>query len=500
MNIIAKQGKILEEKADLLVLGVFSGSQTYSGVVKAADKALGGLLTAVAAEENFGGKVGESFELHTHGKLPANRVIVFGLGEKKEWNAETLRRVAGKAVACANRIEAANISCQFMGYGLDPAAAAHAFTEGALLADYKYLAFKPAEAKRLKKRKVATFAIVESDAPLVRAAEKGIGMGELFARATVYARDLVNEPGNSMTPSHLREHAERLAKNDKNVKLKVLDRAACEKLGMGAFLAVAKGSDEPPYFLHLTYAPAKSKRKIAIVGKGVTFDSGGLSLKPTWAMLTMKSDMAGAAAVLGLFSVLSDLEPDAEVHGLVAACENMPSGKAMRVDDIVTAMNGKTIEITNTDAEGRLTLADALAYAEKKIKPDCILDLATLTGSTLAALGTDIAALVANDDKLAKQIENAAAEADEPVCRFPLYEDYLNLMKVEHADLRNSDSGRWGDAITSSLFLNEFVGETPWAHMDLGGPAFAGKETTSYIPKGGTGFGVRTMLNWLRNI
>jgi leucyl aminopeptidase len=202
--------------------------------------------------------------------------------------------------------------------------------------------------------------------------------------------------------------------------------------------------------------------------------------------------------VLGLFSVLSDIEPNVEIHGLIAACENMPSGRAMRVDDIVTAMNGKSIEITHTDAEGRLTLADALSYAIKKIKPDCIFDLATLTGSCGAALGTDVAGLFSNDDKLTMQIQNAAKAADEPVCRLPLHEDYLYLMKADHADLRNSDAGRLGDAITASLFLKEFVGETPWAHLDFGYPAFSNKNNISYIPKGGTGYGVRTLIKWVK--
>jgi leucyl aminopeptidase len=285
--------------------------------------------------------------------------------------------------------------------------------------------------------------------------------------------------------------------------LKVLDRAACEKLGMGAYLAVAKGSDEPPYFLHLVYRPHRSNKtnkKIALVGKAVTFDSGGLSLKPSDHMETMKSDMAGAAAVLGIFSVLSDIAPGAEVHGLIAACENMPSGKAMRPGDIVTAMNGKSIEILNTDAEGRLTLADALAYANKKIKTDSIVDLATLTGACMAALGTDIAGLLSNDEKMSSKIELAAKSSGEPVWRLPLFSDYSPLMAGDHADLRNISRAKYGGAITAGLFLKEFAGDTPWAHLDIAGPAFVERDALSYMNKGGTGFGVRTMLNWLKNI
>jgi len=503
MNIIAIKEDIFEEEADLAVFGVFSGTQIFSGALKSADKKLNGLLTVMSAEEKFGGKLGDQLVLHTHGKLPANRVMLVGLGDKKTFGAEAIRRAAGSTVRYADKIEALKIVCLFPNTGIDPAEAAQAMTEGALLADYKYLTFKPKEAKRLNKRKPMTLAIVASDASAVRSFEKGIAMGAIFARATVYARDLVNEPASRMTPTHLKEHAERLAANDKNIKLKVLDRAACEKLGMGAFMAVAKGSDEPPYFLHMVYRSNrtnKTYKKITLIGKAVTFDSGGLSLKPAEYMDTMKCDMAGAAAVLGIFSVLSDISPGVEVHGLIAACENMPSGKAMRPGDIVTSMNGKSIEILNTDAEGRLTLADALAYTDKKIKPDSIIDIATLTGACMVALGTDVAGLMSNDEKIASRIEAAASSAGEPIWRLPLPEDYAPLVIGDHADLRNTSRAKYGGAITAGLFLKEFAGETPWAHLDIAGPAFVERDALSYMNKGGTGFGVRTMLNWLKNI
>jgi leucyl aminopeptidase len=498
MNIIAKKGKLSEEKSDLLVFGVFADFKINSGLLGQADKALDGLIAKLAQGENFTGKFGEQLVLHTHGKLTAARILLIGLGEKKLFNAETIRRAAGLVVKYGRETGVRKICSPIAWNSLNATESTQALCEGAFLADYQYLVFKPVEAKRLKKRGLVTWTLLDEETNIVRAAEKGIAQGEISSRATVYARDLVNEPGSRMTPEKLKEHAEKIAANDRRIKLKVFDRAACEKMGMNAFLAVAKGSEEAPYFLHLTYSPVKAKRKLVIVGKGVTFDSGGLSLKPTSVMVTMKSDMAGAAAVLGLFSVLSDIEPSVEIHGLVAACENMPSGRAMRVDDIVTAMNGKSIEITHTDAEGRLTLADALSYAVKKIKPDGIFDLATLTGSCEAALGTDVAGLFSNDDKLMKQIQNAAAAANEPMCQLPLHEDYLYLMKADHADLRNSDPGRWGDAITASLFLKEFVGETPWAHLDFGGPAFSNKNNISYIPKGGTGYGVRTLIKWVK--
>lgn len=502
MNIIAKQGKILEEAAALLVFGAFSGTQTYSGNAKLADKALGGLLTAMTAEEEFGGKIGETLIVHTHGKIAAARVLIVGLGDKKAFNGEAARRAIAAAVRQADKIGATEIVSELFGNGL-----AQAMTEGAFLADYAYLAYKPAEARRLLKRGVVTLTLVADAAAAVKAAHKGIALGEVLSRATVYARDLVNEPAGNMTPRHLLEHAERIAKNNQNIKLKVLDAAACAKLGMNAFLAVAKGSDEPPYFLHLTYSPDRtdktnrtnitSRKKICLVGKGLTFDSGGLSIKSSEGMETMKCDMAGAAAVLGVFSVLADLEPGVEVHGIIAACENMISGRAMRPGDIVTAMNGRNIEILNTDAEGRLALADSLVYAEKKIKPDAIVDLATLTGACMVGFGPDIAGLMSNDEKIAGRLTVAATEAGELVCRLPLLPDYQPFIAGDHSDLRNISRIRYGGAITAGLFLQNFVGATPWAHLDIAGPAFAEREVAAYARKGATGFGVRTLLNWL---
>lgn len=498
MNIISKKGTLLEEKTDLAVVGVFVGTKINAGNLGLADKKLDNLISKLALNENFNGKLGEKLALHTHGKLLADRVMLIGLGEKKKFNAETMRRAAGLVVRYADEVGVNSIVME-SDYGVIGAKElSQAITEGALLADYKYLVFKPEEITRLKKRGLVVWTLVNESLDKVRAAEKGIMQGEIYSRATIYARDLVNEPGGRMTPTHLKEHAERLAKHNDLIKLKVLDKTACEKLGMHSFLAVASGSDEPAYFLHLTYTPVKTKRRLALVGKGVTFDSGGLSLKPTSSMISMKSDMAGAAALLGVFSVLDDLRPEVEIHGLIPACENMPSGKAMRIDDIVVAMNGKSIEITNTDAEGRLTLADALAYATLKIKPDCIFDLATLTGSCLATLGMNVAGFFCADEKISSQILNAASEAGEPICPLPLYEDYFVQMKGDHSDLRNAAASRWGDTVNAALFLREFVGETPWAHLDFGGPSYAEKNSTSYIPKGGTGFGVRTLLNWIK--
>ncbi len=503
MNIRAVKGNILQEKCDALVLGVFSGTQGYAGIVRAIDRVLDGLLTTVTADEQFGGKEGEAISVHTHGKVPAERVLIVGMGDRKTASTESIRRALGTTVKNIQRFGAKQICMPLVGMGVNGMSAqdaAQALVEGALLADYRYLVFKPSEAKRALKHGIMTLTIIEPDQKVVHQAERGIGLGDMHVRATVYARDLVNEPASRMTPTHLRDHAIKIAKHADGITLKVYDKAACEKMGMGAYLSVARGSEEPPYFLHLVYKPQKrSKTKVALIGKGITFDSGGLSLKPSDSMETMKCDMAGAAAVLGVFSVLSDLKPDGEVHGLIAATENMPSGKASKPGDIVTAMNGKSIEIFNTDAEGRLALADCLSYAVKRIKPDVMVDLATLTGACMVALGPDIAAVLGTNAKLCDELIRASEKSGESLWKLPLPVEYQSFIHGEHADVRNTSRVRGGGAITAGLFLREFAGDVPWAHVDIAGPAFIERESRSYIPKGGSGFGVRTLLNFLRS-
>jgi len=503
MNITVVRGEPIESSADAIVLGAFAGTQTLTGLARKADAALGGLLQELVTEERFGGKEGDRLIVHTHGKIAARRIVLVGLGDRKTFSAESLRRALGVAVKtfAQGGVQTATLPLLGVGIqGVDASASAQASTEGALLAEYAYLAFKPAEAKRRKKEGIRELRIVENDASLVRAGERGVARGVMFARGVMYARDLVNEPASRMTPSHLRDHAQSIARSGEGVRLKVLGRAECERMGMGAYLSVARGSEEEPYFLHLIFRPSggvRTLRRVAIVGKGITFDSGGLSLKPSEHMETMKCDMAGAAAVLGVFSVIADLAPRCEVHGIIAATENMPGARASKPGDMVTAMNGKSIEILNTDAEGRLALADCLSYAQKRVKPDVLVDLATLTGACTVALGPDIAGLMSNDERLATRIRSAAEAAGEPVWPLPLPREYEPYVHGDHTDLRNTSRVRGAGAITAGLFLKQFAGDTPWAHLDIAGPAFAERESLPYVPKGGTGSGVRTMLNFL---
>jgi leucyl aminopeptidase len=273
-----------------------------------------------------------------------------------------------------------------------------------------------------------------------------------------------------------------------------------EKMGMRAALAVARGSVNPPMGVHLTYHPKKKAKKvIAIVGKAVTFDSGGLSIKPADGMMTMNLDMAGAASVIGLFQALPLIAPNVEVHGIFLAVENMPSGSAYRPGDVVKAMNGVAIEVLNTDAEGRVTLADALTYAER-LKPDAIIDLATLTGACVVALGEDIAGYMGNDRKLLDRLAGAAKEAGEEMWELPLYQPYKELIKSKIGDIKNIGGGKWGGALTAGLFLSYFVNQTPWVHIDIAGPSYAEKETRPDLPYGGTGFGVRTLVRYLQGL
>jgi leucyl aminopeptidase len=298
-----------------------------------------------------------------------------------------------------------------------------------------------------------------------------------------------------VTASALAETARTIAR-EAGLRIRVFDRAACERMGMGAFLGVNRGSVEPPRFIHLTYVPRRpARRRIALVGKGITFDSGGLDLKTAEGMERMKGDMSGAAAVLGVLKVLPRLRPAVEVHGLIAATDNMPSGSATKPGDVLRAMNGKTIEVNNTDAEGRLTLADAIAYARKEIKPHEIVDVATLTGACSIALGSLCAGAMSNDAALQDRVLAAAARAGERLWPLPLIDEYREGLRSEVADLRNTGP-RPGGAITAGLFIREFAGDTPWVHLDIAGVAFTDKEL-AYAPKGGVGFGARTLIEFV---
>ena len=493
----------LKHPTDLLAVVIFEGEKKLRGLAAEIDKALGGIVTSLMKDEGFLGKDRETLLVQTHGRLPARRVLFVGLGKEKNFAIDTARQAAALAVKRSHEYAAKSVSFP-VGKALRAPALrfnerAKAISEGVLLGSYHYTVYHGEETqKEHEKRRVEEVVLLAPDAASAKQIEAGIAEGRLNAEAAIFARDLVNAPASDMTPQHLVDVAKNIASSSKRISLEVFDEKEARKRGMGAFLAVAKGSDIPPYFIHLVYHPkVKKSKKVFLVGKGITFDSGGLSLKPAKHMESMKTDMAGGAAVLAVFSKLDAVQPKVEVHGVIPCTENMPSGKATKPGDIARAMNGKTIEILNTDAEGRVALADALSFAVKE-GANTIVDLATLTGSCIEALGEEVAGLFGNSRPLTKQLTTAAESAGEYVWEMPLVKEYQPLIKSKVADIKNIGGGHGAGSITAALFLKEFVGETPWAHLDIAGPAWAEKETFPSVPLGATGFGVRTLIEFLK--
>jgi len=490
MKLRFRAGSLVKAEGDVLVVGGYAGEDRLSPPVLALDRALRGLLSEVTKSEKFAGKPDQLAHVHTAGRILARRVLVVGLGKRAEVDAERIRRAAAAALRRCRDLGAKVVSTALLGDGLSPKVRAQALAEGALLGTYTFDRYKRERPGQVVKE----LWVVDPQRGLRASVREGLGLGEIFAGATCLARDLVNEPANRVTPAYLAKVAAQVARGGR-LRLRLYDRAACRRMGMGAYLGVAQGSEEPLKFIHLTYRPRRrARRKIAIVGKGVTFDSGGLDLKPADGMLRMKDDMSGAAAVLGIMKSLPALDLPLEVHGIIAATENMPSGGAQRPGDVVRALNGTTIEIGNTDAEGRLTLADALGYAVKHVRPQEIIDLATLTSAIVVALGNLCSGVMGNDKPLADRMLAAAEGAGERMWPMPLLDEYKELLKSDVADLNNVGP-RGGGAITAGLFLREFAGSTPWVHLDIAGTAFSEKDLP-LGPKGGTGVGVRTLLTY----
>lgn len=499
MEIQVKKGGITTAVCDLLVLSRFIDTREPEGECQAVNKAMNGELEKILKEDRFVGKLGERVIIRCEKSLPAKRILVVGLGKKPQFGLEAIRNAAAASMNVAKKFQVKKVVSDLLGTEnekLPIKDRTRAMVEGIRLVDYKFDKYK----KNHNVKSLEVFEIMTKDGRQVRQAEKGILLGEIYARGTNYCRDIVNVPGQHMKPIEMVELAREIAKGKSAIKVKVFDKEKLEKMGAGGILGIAQGSDHEPYLVHMIYQPQKkSKKKIALVGKAVTFDSGGLSLKPADTMTTMKCDMAGAASVLGVFSVIQDLQPNHEIHGIFAAVENMPSGHAIRPGDIVKIMNGKTIEILNTDAEGRVTLADALVYAGKQ-KPDVIVDLATLTGACGVCLGAEMAAVMSNDPVLANQLLIAGSQVGDRMWELPLVEKYRKSIESDIADYNNTGAGRMAGIITAGLLLEEFVQKTSWAHIDLGYAGFAEKPWSIYLQKGGTGYGVRTLLEFLRTL
>jgi leucyl aminopeptidase len=490
MKIQSTDTPLQQWSGDCLGVGFFEDQVEQSETFSTLNAALDGLLQEVVAESEFKGKSGETTWLRSPSNTPiARKVVLVGLGKPDTWTLESLRQAAATIARTAHKQKAKGVAIALPLFNQDAALTAAAIVEGAVLSQHQDNRFKSDPENGSK------HSIEEIELLGLGIQAEAITKAQQMCEGVILARELVNAPANVVTPMSLADTATELAQ-ELGLTLEILEKEACEALGMGAFLGVAQASDMPPKFIHLTYKPSGTPtRKLAIIGKGLTFDSGGLNIKPTGSGIeTMKMDMAGSAATFGAARVVGLLKPDAEVHFIVAATENMISGHAIHPGDILTASNGKTIEINNTDAEGRLTLADALVFAEK-LGVDAIVDLATLTGACIVALGNDIAGVWSPQDELANALLSASDQAGEKMWRMPLEDKYFEGMKSTIADMKNTGP-RPGGSITAALFLKQFVKETAWAHLDVAGPVWTEKES-GYHNAGATGFGVRTLVNWV---
>ena len=478
--------------ADMLAIGVFAvDSVSTTAPIDAIDQALGGALADLVAHHEFAGKKDQVLEIDTLGRLPCKRLMLFGLGDHDELTAAGLRTFAARAGRAAQAAKATSIALALT--GKLEAGDARALGEGLMLGAYRFTKYLTGD--RIPKTDLSK-AIVLGSGKLDKV-RKAADLGLRIGACVCYARDLINEPANELTPAALADFAKEVAKNHK-LTCKVHDAAAIKRMGMKLFYAVGQGSTNEPRLIHLVYKPAKAtKKRLVVVGKGLTFDSGGLCIKPAAGMGEMKSDMSGAANVVGFMAAVAEVAPNIEVHGIIGSAENMPDGNAYRPGDVFGSLDGKTVEIINTDAEGRLVLADALTYASK-LEPEVLICNATLTGACVVALGQHCSGFYATKDELAEQFGKAADEAGEQFWHMPLLEDLREQLKSDVADLKHMGD-RWGGSITAALFLREFVGESPFIHCDIAGPALADKPYSFYT-KGGTGHGVLTFLKFLETI
>lgn len=495
MKINIEQGSIQASAADTIIVNLFDDVTIPGGATGAIDAALAGAVSELIANGDISGKAGEVGVIYPRGAISAKRVLVVGLGKRDGFDVEGVRKAAAIAIKRARDLNAKYVATIVHGAGvagLPTAAAAQATAEASLLALYQFDADKQ---QKEAPKTIETLTIVEFDAAKLAEIETGVKVATAVAGGATLARDLVNMPPNVATPTKLAETARSIA-NDHNLKLTVGGRSWASRRKMGAFLAVAKGAGEKPKFIVLEHnGKREDLETIVLVGKGVTFDTGGISIKPSANMGLMKSDMGGAAAVLGAMKTVALLDLPLRVIGITPATENMPDAEAYRPADVIKASNGKTIEIISTDAEGRMILADALVYAEQ-YQPTAVIDLATLTGSCVIALGGGIAGgLFSTDDGLRDRLVSAGQTTQERLWPLPLWDDYKQALKSDVADMKNG-GGRYGGVGTSAIFLKEFTNYT-WAHLDIAGMAY-GEKPSAYTPSGATGFGVRLLVEFLR--
>ena len=497
MNILVKSGEATTVTTDLLVCFGYEQEKAWSKAIRPIDKKLGGQLNELRKIGEFSGKANQTTLLHINGKLSAKRVLLVGLGEWETMTRERIRQAMGTAVKRARQIKAKGMTCVMPDVPktidqLDKVA--QAMAEGMILGDYRFSEYRTDQTEDRKTLQSCTLLAPTSasQSRITAGAKRGQTLGE----ATCFVRDMCNHPANIMKPSRVVTEAKSIARESK-IRLKVLDRPHMKKLGMGGLLGVAQGSIEPPHFIILEYSGGpKTQRPVVLVGKTVTFDSGGISLKPSENMEHMKADMTGGAEVLAAVRAASRLKLPINVTGLLPVTENMPGGRATKPGDILTMLSGKTVEVQNTDAEGRLILADGLAYASR-LKPACVIDVATLTGAAIVALGAFAIGMLGNNDVLKKALRQAGNDSGERVWEMPLWDEYFEQLKSDVADMRNI-GGRGGGMITAAMFLSKFAGDHPWVHLDIASTDWSLSERPC-IAKGPTGTGTRLLIQYLIN-
>ena len=482
-----------------LVVNLFKGVKNPGGATGAVDKALDGVIRRLIEDGEITGKQGELTLLHTMGKIGPARVVVAGLGAQEDFDTDVARRVSSEAMRYLRGrgvCEAVTIAHGAGIGGLSPEEAGRAIAEGAMLGLYRFDRYHTngdgADGE------LAGLTIAERDPDRADAIRSGVAQGCAMAEATLIARDMVNEPANVMTPTSMAETARQVAEEN-GLGFEVLDNADMKEMGMGAFMGVAQGSDEPAKLITLTYEgdPDNSGNNLGLIGKGITFDTGGISIKPAAGMEAMKGDMAGGASVIAAMQIIAQLKPRINVTGMVAATENMPGGSAQRPGDVVRAMNGKTIEVINTDAEGRLVLADALCLARER-GITRLVDVATLTGAMVTTLGKACTGVMGNDDDLIGNVINAGKQTGEKFWQLPMFDEYKELIRSDVADMKNS-GGRQAGSISAAFLLKEFVDGAAWAHLDIAGTSTS-ERASGYLVKGATGAPARTLAQLAVNL
>ena len=501
-----KADDVLKHKTDCLIL--FSPDTKPAGLLKQIDGLLNGALTAAFQSKRFEGKLNQTFQQSVRGLMGADSILVVGLGKTKDVKEEQIRQASGTGAKVAEKSRYNKIAIFLDEKDAGKPAkskkkqtgslVAAALVEGAQLGLYHFDQYKSQDEDDPPSR-ITEITILAASKTKVKDYQKGVDQAEKLCEAVIATRDLMHHPGNTATPTFLAKAAQTMARKHK-ITCKILEKKDMEKLGMGSLLGVARGSHEPPKFVVLEYKGGKAKDKpVVVVGKGITFDTGGISLKPGGGMDEMKFDMSGGAVAIGTLQAAASLKLKVNVVGLVPLAENMPGGSAIKPGDILTASNGKTIEVLNTDAEGRLILADALVYAQR-YQPKVLIDLATLTGAVIMALGHQAAAAIGTDAKLIQKLSASGDATGERLWELPLYEEFEKATKSDIADLKNITSkGVGAGTITAAAFLKPFTGDYPWVHLDIAGTAWTSNEKP-YVPKGGSAFGVRLLIDYLKNL